>query len=163
VATQESSTPVVDTEGALAIRIPSDLDPMSGGGKVWMSIKPKTDLDRARVMASLQGIIPKLGDNIGYSMAVTDIALQKVEVTNKDTGEVLPAVRSVLFTGDGKSYSAVSDGVRTSIGVLCNMYGYPPWSPPLPLVMRQVNLSSGHRMYILELDYTKFNSEGNRK
>lgn len=140
------------TEADLVLVPPNDLEPGKGQGNVWTSLKPVSDADKAKLMNALQGDLPKLGDNIGKTIWVENVTFQEVELVNKSTGEVNKAIRTVLILKGGDMLSAVSDGVRASIGMACRIFRYPPWIPPMPFKIGQINTGGGKRFYVLNVD-----------
>lgn len=81
----------------------------------------------------------------------TDVLVHEVQVANRETGEITQAVRCVLISSDGKTISFVSNGVLGSLRNIIQLFGRPPWDPPLKLFVRDVNTRGGYRTYNLVL------------
>lgn len=71
---------------------------------------------------------------------IENVILHDVEVVDTETGEITEAVRTVLITPKGEAFAAVSQGVINSLQMICNpnVFGPPPWSPPIKLEMIRV-------------------------
>ncbi len=142
----------IDKEGQLSISIPSELDPQLKGGNIWCSIVPANLDDRIAILTAFQGATPKLASVMGQPILVTNVGRQLVTITDTESGEVFPAVRTLLFTADNKQYAAVSEGVSASLGMIFKLWGTPPWSPPLPLILRELPRPGAKRWHYLEVD-----------
>lgn len=141
----------VDTEGALAIRVPEHLDPRSKKTSVWFSSVPVTPIDKAKLVNMLGGSLPKLSEVVNRTIMVKDIGRQAVELTDKDTHEVFPGVRTIIVCDDGTAYGTVSKGIGGSLNLIFGIWGLPPWKPPLPLTVKQLEISGNKRLYQLEI------------
>lgn len=142
----------VDHEGELAIAIPPALDPRGGMTSVWCSYNPKNDVEKAALMAALQGAIPKLSTQINKTLHVQNIARQAVKMIDRNSGEVIDGIRTVLFTPEGEAFATVAGGVGNSLGLLIQFWGTPPWYPPIPLKVLQQDLEGGKRLFQLAYD-----------
>lgn len=148
----KTESPTAPPGNELALAIPPELSPRGGTSQFWISSVPKTDLDRALVLEAMLGELPKLGDSIGTVLRIKDVAFQSLALVNEQSGEVEPAVRTVVFCDDGKAYSAVSDGIHKSMSLVFGLWGKPPWNPAKPFVVRQLSLKGGHRYYYLQYE-----------
>jgi hypothetical protein len=65
-----------------------------------------------------------------------------VQLVN-DNEETIDASRVVIIAEDGKTYSTVAEGARSSLGNLFAIFGLPPYNPPLSIVAREVKTRRG--------------------
>lgn len=140
----------IDEEGQLAVVIPPQLDPTMNAAALWVSTMPTTTDGKAKLLLAISSQLPKLSTLINTTIKVTDVILQGVQLTNDETGEIQPAVRSILVSADGQMYAATSDGIRSCLGMIFGLWGKPPWKPPLPLRVRQIETNNGRRYFTLE-------------
>jgi len=78
-----------------------------------------------------------LREYVNTPLAITDIMAHPVDLLDEKTGEVVPAIRTILIDQDGTAYAAVSEGIRSSITRLVQVAGQLPWSPPLHMIAVQ--------------------------
>lgn len=64
-------------------------------------------------------------------------------------GEIIEALRVVLITDEGKSYSFVSDGIVQGLQQLVRYKGVGPWSPAPLLKVVKLKTSKGRNYYKL--------------
>lgn len=132
-------------------------------GAVYFSLKlPREDDWQGRLQWTqqamrAQGAVDyKVGKVINEPIHLVNVFAHRVFLRNvdKETGEVsyVPAERCVLFDKDGHTYEAVSDGMLASLATLFYGLGDPStWRGPVPVVVRQVDVSENRRTYKLEL------------
>jgi hypothetical protein len=65
-----------------------------------------------------------------------------VQLVNDD-GETVDAVRCVIIDDQGKTYSTVANGARSSIMNLFSIFGMPPFNPPLEIEAKEVKTRRG--------------------
>jgi hypothetical protein len=73
--------------------------------------------------------------------------VKKVAVRDGQSGEMLPAVRTVLFDPDCETLAFVSQGALLSLDMLRTRYGDGPYQPPIPCVIKEVKTRAGWRIY----------------
>ena len=88
---------------------------------------------------------------INEQLEVNHLFAHVVELPDDETGEVSECTRVVMISPEGVTYEAVSRGIARSIGALIAWYGEPPWKPALKVIVRQRELTGGHRMFYLDL------------
>ena len=105
-------------------------------------------IQKARVLALMQGQVPPLADQIGKVIEVRDVLAHWIETVDEDTGEIKAFWRVVLANGE-QAYQAASKGVRQSIGTISRFYGEPPWDPPLKLKVEQITTAKRRKYFVL--------------
>lgn len=95
---------------------------------------------------------------INDTMPVTALAEKPAKIVHivchsatvvSDAGEETDVTRTILVGADGVNYAAVSDGILGSVKQISNLYGPPPWDPPLKLKMIEKQTRRGYRTYRL--------------
>lgn len=72
--------------------------------------------------------------------------VHRIEMVNKETGEVMTPMRVVLIDSDGNAFGFVSNGVFQSLSQLVNIVGRGPYDPPLELRIVSTKLASKRSM-----------------
>lgn len=146
----DSTKLALATPDAAAVGSPMAGSIFDNGGdfglQLWSSFPPE---EAGRVIGLVQGQATPLADMIGKDIAIRHVVAHRIEMVDKDTGEVSIGDRIVLVATDGAAYGSVSDGVRRSLQLLMQVYGKPPWTPPLLLTMQQITTRSGKRTFCL--------------
>jgi NACalpha-BTF3-like transcription factor len=82
-------------------------------------------------------------------MLITDIVAHNVELVNEQTGLAETADRIIMVMEDGQTVSGCSKGFKSSITNMLAVYGKPPFSPALPLVVMCVQTRKGRETFNL--------------
>ena len=90
----------------------------------------------------------------GEIINLTNYAVQRVDLTDDETGEVTAAPRVFLMgktdNGDSIVLSTISRGVLNSIGQIGALLGVPSsWPEPLPVRPTQIEGRGGNRIFTL--------------
>lgn len=89
-----------------------------------------------------------LGDHIGEVLEVVNVVAHPVELADEETGELITALRTVLVTKDGKTYTAVSQGVTSALSRIFSIIGMPDggaWEKePVKMKIKQVKTRNGN-------------------
>lgn len=104
------------------------------------------------------------GDNaalwVNRTFEVQDILVHPVVKTNRQTGEVTPLPRIVIWTTDGDVIQFASSGVWNSI-LMMMVCGFRPFGKiSQPMTLIQQDLGEGRKMY--RLDRCKDNGQGDK-
>lgn len=128
----------------------SALGIFTGGALAFRTSLPTgTVEEKAAALRLTADEAENIGKYIGKVIQVRDVSIQTVEVVDKDTGEVKPAVRTVLHCTDGQNISAVSGGVIRSLGALASVYGAPTWPDGIAIEVKQITTGNNRRTYSL--------------
>lgn len=114
-------------------------------------IDVSTPAGKALVFNAMQGQDIKLAELIGLEINCENFVVAPVRLVNPDTGEETIQPRTVLITDKKERISCVSEGVVGSLRSICQVYGNPPWTPPLSLVARENKSNVGRKYYTLEI------------
>ena len=123
-------------------------NPMNAG--FYCSMQADTQADRLAIYDAVSNS-DSLDDMIGKVIAITDVVIQPVEMTDNATGEVRNMCRIVLICEDGKAYGCTSSGVATSIQNLFGIVGMPPWNPAIKMVPTKLQGRNGYKFTTLAL------------
>ena len=116
----------------------------------YCSMQADTQADRLAIYDAVSNS-ESLDDMVGKVIAITDVVIQPVEMTDNATGEVRDMNRIVLICEDGKAYGCTSSGVETSIKNLLGIVGMPPWNPAIKMVPTKQQGRNGYKFTTLAL------------
>lgn len=103
----------------------------NGNLGIYSSITGDSTDERLAVYTAISNA-EKLADHVNEVINVENVILQQVEMTDKETGEVRDAVRTILIDTDGNAYAATSSGIETSIKSILSIVGEPQtWEHPI--------------------------------
>lgn len=154
----QSAGQTIDQEDGADVRVPAILN-RRGQPQVYCSLKAETDAERGKLLAALTGRLPKLDTVINQQIAIKNVVVQPVELVSKASGEVVQATRIVLILGDGSMLGCVSEGIRTSLAAIFQLWGPPPWTEPLRFTVKQTDTGDNKRWYSLEYVSGKGNAK----
>ena len=116
----------------------------------FCSFAPETREERARLYRAMTNPDHKISDCINQEIALVDVFVELVEMSNDETGEISRVPRCVLFAADGQTYAATSSGIYNALRRLSMVYGAPHWAEPIPVVIRQLQIGA-RRCYTLDV------------
>lgn len=104
-----------------------------------------TRKSKIRIYNAVNSADGKLSDHIGEVLEVEDVVAHPVMLVDEETGELIPCLRTVLVTTDGKTYAAVSQGITNSLNKIFGIVGMPSWKvDPVKMKIRQVKTRNGN-------------------
>lgn len=77
--------------------------------------------------------------------------VRPAEFVNEETGEVTTGVRVTLADPAGKTLAAASLGVYDSLCRLVSFAGPGPYTPPVPIMLREVRTRHGRKMLVFDV------------
>ena len=116
----------------------------------FCSFAPESREERARLYRAMTNPDHKISDCINQEIALQDVFVEMVEMSNDETGEISRVPRCVLFAADGQTYAATSSGIYNALRRLSMVYGAPHWAEPIPVVIRQLQIGA-RRCYTLDV------------
>lgn len=121
------------------------------GGLVYSSVRYESFEDKKRTYNALT-TDKQIGDYLNEVLEVEDMIAGDVLITNKETGEVDEATRTVLILADGSAVAATSSVLFSRLMQIVSIFGNPnTWPEPLKIKVRQQNLANGRRIYVPEI------------
>lgn len=138
-ATEQGSelVPSEQSERALSVQVqrPSDFERILGGGGV-PAIHNFTGDPMAQwrmVAKATNGEHGDIDSAVGHEIALKHFYCHAVQINGDTPGEIVDAVRCVLFDVDGRSWAFASEGIARSLAQLVQAIGFGPWEQP-PLI-----------------------------
>lgn len=123
--------------------------------KIWSNINRLTPEGKALIVNSLGQSDYNLKDYCNEDMkrVVNMVAMvaHDVVITDEKTSEKSPCTRCVIIDDKGLSYSAVSQGVVSSLQNIMAAYGPGPYNPPIKIVAREFKTRNGYRSVSLKI------------
>jgi hypothetical protein len=108
-----------------------DLMEFGGGGQRLATSLDVDSADGKRAFLTAQQDCDfRLVECVNQPIHVANYLVHDVELSNRETGELTPAVRLVLVDVNGKSYECVAATLLRSFQRIVYLYGRPPWNPP---------------------------------
>ena len=117
---------------------------------IYCSMQAETQADRLAIYDAVSNS-ESLDDMVGKIIAITNVVIQPVEMTDNATGEVRCINRIVLICEDGKAYGCTSSGVETSIKNLFGIVGMPPWNPAIKMIPMKQQGRNGYKFTTLAI------------
>jgi hypothetical protein len=84
---------------------------------------------------------------IGQTFLLNSFYSHRIEIASREGGEIVNAIRTVLFNPAGETVAVVSRGITDSLGVLMGLRGYGPWVPAIPILFRETRTNNKRRVY----------------
>jgi hypothetical protein len=124
-----------------------------GPAPFWCSWRTSTAVDKARLLKAMHGKVDSLADILDETIEVRHVLTQRIEVVSQETGEVVPSIRIVLIGPKDELYGCVSEYAWKSLQSIGSpqLFGPPPWEPPLRLKCVQYTSSRKRKFYNLEV------------
>ncbi len=82
-------------------------------------------------------------------LMVEHILAHGIELVSEETGKVEKADRIVMIMEDGQTLSGCSKGFKSSVTNLMAIYGQPPFSPALPIIVCAIETRKGRGTFNL--------------
>lgn len=118
-------------------------------GQFYCSIKDDgTRKTKVAIFNAVNGADDSIADHIGEVIEVVNVVAHPVELLDEETGEVVNALRTVLIDKNGKTYTAVSQGITSALSKIFSIIGTPEdgaWEKePVKMKIRQVKTRNGN-------------------
>lgn len=126
-------------------------NPVGAIGRFWANWQPQNREDKSRIFRAFNEVGTPADMALNKPFRLTHVLVHPVDIADPVTGEVTACHRAVLFAADGGLYSFVSVGILKSLSLLCMMEGQGPWTPGLPVSIRQLGLKGGRRTFTIDL------------
>lgn len=118
-------------------------------GQFYCSIKDDGSREtRKAIFNAVNGADEQVSDHIGEVLEIVNVVAHPVQLLDEVTGEVVNALRTVLIDKNGKSYTAVSQGITSALSKIFSIVGTPEngaWeNEPVKMKIRQVKTRNGN-------------------
>lgn len=108
----------------------------NGGTRMSTSLDITKPSERVKLLKAFQDCDARLTESVNLSIKAVDFVAHDVELTSKETGEVVQCTRLVVIDADGLTYECVSGTLLKSLQTVAFAYGQPPWTPPITLTVK---------------------------
>ena len=118
-------------------------------GQFYCSIKDDgSRKTKVAIFNAVNGADEQIADHIGEVIEVVNVVAHPVRLADEVTGEIVDALRTVLIDKNGKSYTAVSQGITSALSKIFSIIGTPEngaWeTEPVKMKIRQVKTRNGN-------------------
>ena len=90
----------------------------------------------------------RVADHIGETLEIVNVVAHPITLPDEETGEVIKCLRTVLLDKNGKSYTAVSQGITSALSRIFSLVGTPDngaWEKePVKMKIKQVKTRNGN-------------------
>jgi hypothetical protein len=93
----------------------------------------------------------QLQAQLNRTLAIVHVTVAPVDYTDDSTGEIKAGVRVIVTTKDGGHYSCGGIAPVRAIRRICGIFGPPPFSPPVMVIIKPIPLADGKSTYTLEV------------
>lgn len=136
-------------EGLVAKWVPEEI---ARGFLYTTSLPNNTDLERLAVLDIIEGQYLDGGEMIGQTFLLGHYVAHPVQITQRETGEVVDAIRTLFIQPEGPPVKFCSSGVLKSLGRICAMLKRtPPFDPPIPVKLIQAKAGKEARIFKLQV------------
>ncbi|QHJ76258.1 MAG: hypothetical protein [Caudoviricetes sp.] len=127
-----------------------DIIPMGGNGSFTATFDTTTEEGKLRVFGALQ-TSERVEDHLNEPFDLKDVVFQRIEITDTATGELVPAVRTILVSDDGTGYAAVSNQLVSSLRTMIGIFGQPSeWKSPIKVQVMQKRSRANRSFYEID-------------
>lgn len=116
-----------------------------------MGYIPTDPTEQNHMINALSATNHNLSEYVNMEITIKNFVIENIHITDKDTGELRPAWRTVIVDADGTSYGCASTGVFNSIRHIVLFKGTPDqWNEPLTVRVKETNKGTS-RILSLEI------------
>lgn len=107
-----------------------------------------TRKSKIAIFNAVNGADESVADHIGEVLDIVNVVAHPVELTDEETGEIINCLRTVLVDKNGKTYTAVSQGITSALAKVFTIVGTPDggaWEKePVRMKIKQVKTRNGN-------------------
>lgn len=135
------------------IATPSMVDTLKNPTSVFFSSieNDGTRETQIKIYNAVSGEGENVSDHLKEVIEVENIVAHPVQMVDEKTGEITDALRIVLVSPDGTTYSSVATGVLSSMQKIMGIIGSAPWTPALKIMPVEVKTRNGYKTITLSL------------
>ena len=121
------------------------------GETVFSSITGDDFASKVAVISAMSNA-EKLADHLGETINLRDFVIQRISLTDENTGEVVNSIRTVLIDDNGTAFAAVSNGIVSVLQNITGVLGMPAeWPAALPVQAVEERTRKGFRVTTLKM------------
>lgn len=118
-------------------------------GAFYCSIKDDgSRKNKVAIFNAVNGADESVADHIGEILEIVNVVAHPVTLPDEETGEVIECLRTVLIDKNGKTYTAVSQGIASALSRIFSIIGTPEggaWeAEPVKMKIKQVKTRNGN-------------------
>lgn len=122
-------------------------------GEYRCTLDPREKANRQRMATAVQTDVPSLMEAVNLEIDVAHLLVHRIDVTDKETGEVKRLTRFVVFAKDGKLWSSCGEKALKDVLLPHSLFGLPlPYNPPQRFRVRREKCKAEDGYY-LALDW----------
>lgn len=120
---------------------------------IYSSFTPTNSNEKADLFNIMNGDCKRLGDMVNIPLHIKDVFVEVVDMTDKNTGEVIKAPRIILIDKDNIGYACVSKGVFGALKkmMMPEMFGQPTWEPAITIVPQRIQKGADRSILTLSV------------
>lgn len=131
---------------------PPDWKTGAAEGQFLTTVNRDRPEGRKVIMQALNGDCKSIDTVVNMQIVVAGFTVSPAYKIDRDTGEVIHFIRTVLHCTNGDNFQAFSDGVLKSLRVRHSMYGDQMFAEPVKCTPRRVPTSDSRSMYRIDWD-----------
>jgi hypothetical protein len=117
----------------------------------FCSLTPVTMAEKARLYNLMNAPEFTVKKFINKIILMQNLFMEKVLMTNEETGEVTEGNRIVIIDKDFHGYSCVATGVFSSLKKIVQSFGEPPWAEPIPIEPFEISKAANKNILTLRI------------
>ena len=116
---------------------------------MMVSFQAETVEDKKALYNAINSPDFRIADMINKPIKIRDALIMTVALSDDDTGEVREMPRSILIDTEGKTYTAVSSGIASSLRNIFSVFGTLHFDNGLEMTVKQVQTKKGSTLNLV--------------
>lgn len=116
---------------------------------MMVSFQAETVEDKKALYNAINSPDFRIADMINKPIKIRDALIMTVALSDDDTGEVREMPRSILIDTEGKTYTAVSSGIASSLRNIFSVFGTLHFDDGLEMTVKQVQTKKGSTLNLV--------------
>ena len=116
---------------------------------MMVSFQAETVEDKKALYNAINSPDFRIADMINKPINIRDALIMTVALSDDDTGEVREMPRSILIDTEGKTYTAVSSGIASSLRNIFSVFGTLHFDDGLEMTVKQVQTKKGSTLNLV--------------
>ena len=114
-----------------------------------VSFQAETVEDKKALYNAINSPDFRIADMINKPIKIRDALIMTVALSDDDTGEIREMPRSILIDTEGKTYTAVSSGIASSLRNIFSVFGTLHFDDGLEMTVKQVQTKKGSTLNLV--------------